>query len=93
MVLSTKILNFILIYLAFTVSPVQAYLDTTPKNFKKPKPLKVRAYKYKQSKIDKYAEFVTDKVASRVLSTVIGGPASAAASVTTKIIDYAEKSD
>ncbi len=51
-----------------------AYVDTTPKSFNKPKPIKSYAYKYHKSQFDKFIDTAADKVGGKVIGNIIGGP-------------------
>lgn len=53
---------------------VQAYIDTTVKDFEKPELIKVQAYKYEASKIDNFIDVAADKVGGSFIGNIVGGP-------------------
>lgn len=68
-----------------------AYIDTTSKSFQKPKPIEVKAYKYKESKVDKYIDMTADKVGGSFLGNVIGGPTALILKVSDRAFRHQEK--
>jgi hypothetical protein len=77
--------------------PAFAYVDTTPKGFKKPRAFnnsfkarrrKVKLYHQTKPKYDKYLDLAAEKVGKRMLSTAVGGPLSAAITISEKLTDH-----
>ncbi|NQY78869.1 MAG: hypothetical protein HRT47_00990 [Candidatus Caenarcaniphilales bacterium] len=69
----SRILTFVLIFLS--INPCFSYVDTTPSNFKKPKPIQVKPYSYHQSKMQIYTEKAVEQVVPLMLGGVVTGPA------------------
>ncbi len=84
---------FLITALFCTVKPAIAYLDTSPKDFKKPAPLKTQAYKYQESQYDKVMESAADKVAPKVFGTLFTGPTGTIIDLADKWAEHQEKKD
>ena len=65
---------YIMALLTLLISPSYAYVDTTPSNFKKPKPIQVQPYVYKESKVNKYTEKAVEQVAPLMMGGIVTGP-------------------
>lgn len=74
-------------FVLFSVMPAMAYLDTTPKDFSKPTKMKSHAYVYQRPQYEKYIDIAAEKIAPRVFSSVVGGPASATFNLLDKVTE------
>jgi len=82
---------FLLTLLSVLCLPCSAYLDTTAKNFPKPKSIEVKAYQYQESQYDKYVDIAATKVAPKVFSSLVTGPTGLILSLGDKAIKLQEK--
>ena len=80
----------VLFLLIICLQPSLAYLDTTPKNFSKPKPMVVKPYTYVRPKHEVYMDQAAEKIAPRVFSSVVG-PAGMMINVAGKAVEAQEK--
>ena len=83
--------GLLLALILFYAQAACAYVDTTSKDFQKPKPIEVKAYKYKESRLDRYIDKAADKLGGSVLGNVIGGPTALIMKVSDKAFKHEEK--
>lgn len=56
------------------LKPSYAYLDTTPADFKKPEIIKVKPYKYRESKVRLHTEKAVGKLVPMMMGGIVTGP-------------------